>query len=183
MAHRRGGEQLSKWCTGSRRQIARFGLEPVADDGRALLAVGGPTLPSRGKLRGRLSDGVRAFKGVCYAAHALRYEPASTSAVCRSLGRGPRRARIRAEVASGGVSPENRRGHPESCYGFGAVRVAIFTLLTLTALSACHSRGVVTAKFYGNAVNLRSSPTVVADTSMSGSTSTCVSSGKLPSAI
>jgi hypothetical protein len=62
------------------------------------------------------------------------------------------------------------------------VRVATFTLLTLTALSACRSRGVVTAKFSGHAVNLRSSPTVLADTLMSGSASTRILSGKLPRA-
>ena len=40
---------------------------------------------------------------------------------------------------------------------------------------------VVTAKVSGHAVTLRSSPTVLADTSMSGSTSTRILSGKLPS--
>ncbi|HWX36654.1 MAG TPA: hypothetical protein VNZ53_55725 [Steroidobacteraceae bacterium] len=49
-------------------------------------------------------------------------------------------------------------------YFFGAVRVATLTLLTLTALSACLSCGVVTAKVSGHAVTLRSSPTVLADT-------------------
>jgi hypothetical protein len=67
-------------------------------------------------------------------------------------------------------------------YVFGAVRVATFTLLTLTALSACRSCGVVSAKVSGHAVTLRSSPTVLADTSISGSTSTRILSGKLPSA-
>jgi hypothetical protein len=67
-------------------------------------------------------------------------------------------------------------------YVFGAVRVATFTLLTLTALSALRSWGVVTAKVSGHAVALRSSPTVFADNSMSGSTSTRILSGKLPSA-
>jgi putative SOS response-associated peptidase YedK len=67
-------------------------------------------------------------------------------------------------------------------YVFGVVRVATLNLLTLTALSACLSCGVVTAKVSGHAVTLRSSPTVLADTSMSGSTSTRILSGKLPSA-
>jgi hypothetical protein len=55
-----------------------------------------------------------------------------------------------------------------SPYVFGVVRVAMLTLLTLTALSACRSCGVVTAKFSGHAVTLRRSPTVFADTPMSG---------------
>ena len=42
------------------------------------------------------------------------------------------------------------------------------------------SCGVVTAKVSGHAVTLRSSPTVLADTSMSVSTSTRILSGKLP---
>jgi hypothetical protein len=67
-------------------------------------------------------------------------------------------------------------------YLFGAVRVATLTLLTLTALSACLSCGVVTAKLSGHAVTLRSSPTVLADTLMLGSTSTRILPGKLPRA-
>ena len=65
------------------------------------------------------------------------------------------------------ASTDNRRR-----YDFGDVRVATLTLLTLTALSGERSCGVVIAKFSGQAVTLRSSPTVFADTSMSASTLT-----------
>jgi hypothetical protein len=57
-------------------------------------------------------------------------------------------------------------------YDFGDVRVETLTLLTLTALSGERSCGVVIAKFSGQAVTLRSSPTVLADTLMSASTLT-----------
>jgi hypothetical protein len=67
-------------------------------------------------------------------------------------------------------------------YGFGATRVAALALLTLTVLWGSLPIGVTTAKFAGHAATLRRSPTVFADTSMSGSTSTCISFGKLPSA-
>jgi hypothetical protein len=67
-------------------------------------------------------------------------------------------------------------------YGFGATRVAALALLTLTVLWGSLPIGVTTAKFAGHAATLRRSPTVFADTSMSESTSTCISFGKLPSA-
>ena len=57
-------------------------------------------------------------------------------------------------------------------YDFGDVRVATLTLLTLTALSGYRSCGVVIARFSGQAVTLRSSPTVFAFTWMSASTLT-----------
>jgi hypothetical protein len=57
-------------------------------------------------------------------------------------------------------------------YDFGDVRVATLTLLTLTALPGERSCGVVIAKFSGQTVTLRSSPTVFAVTSMSASTLT-----------
>ena len=44
---------------------------------------------------------------------------------------------------------------PYRSYVFGEVRVATFTLLTLTALSACRSCSVVTAKGSGHAVTFR----------------------------
>ena len=67
-------------------------------------------------------------------------------------------------------------------HGFGAVRVATFALLTLTKLSALRSSGVVIARFSGQAVTLRSSPTVFADTPIPGSTFTRILAGKPPRA-
>ena len=63
----------------------------------------------RGKLRGHLSDGVTAFKGVRYAAPPFGDEPIATSPACRTLGRRARCAHVRAEVASGA---HIRRGSP-----------------------------------------------------------------------
>jgi hypothetical protein len=67
-------------------------------------------------------------------------------------------------------------------YGFGAVRVAMFTLLTFTALLGSRSCGVVIAKFSGQAVIFRSSPTLFGAGWMPGSTSTRILSGKPPRA-
>src|SRR4030088_1040199 len=47
--------------------------------------------------------------------------------------------------------------------GFGVTRVATLALLIFTTLSASTPSGVVTAKSPGQAITLRSSPTVVAD--------------------
>jgi hypothetical protein len=55
-------------------------------------------------------------------------------------------------------------------YGFGEVRVATLILLTFTVLSGLRSSGVVIAKFSGHAATFRSSPTVFADSPVSGST-------------
>ena len=55
---------------------------------------------------------------------------------------------------------------------FRRERVATLALLTFTALSGWRSCGVDTTKFSAHAVTFRSSPTVFADTPMSGATST-----------
>jgi hypothetical protein len=68
-------------------------------------------------------------------------------------------------------------------YGFGETRVATLALLTFTALSGWRSWGVVITKFSGHAVTFRSSPTVLADTPISGSTSTLILPGKPPRAM
>jgi hypothetical protein len=68
-------------------------------------------------------------------------------------------------------------------YDFGETRVARLTLLTFTALSVLRSCGVVITKFSGHAATFRSSPTVLAETPMLGSTSTRILSGKPPRAI
>jgi hypothetical protein len=68
-------------------------------------------------------------------------------------------------------------------YGLGASRVVTLARVTLIALSGWRSCGLVITKFSGHAATLRSSPTVFADTPISRSTSTCVESGKPPSAI
>src|SRR5262245_46279589 len=68
-------------------------------------------------------------------------------------------------------------------YGFGETRVATLALLTLTALSGWCSCGVVITKFSGHSGTFRSSPTVFADTPMSGSASTRILSGKPPRAM
>ena len=70
----------------------------------------------------------------------------------------------------------------QRAYGFGETQVGALTLLILTLLSGSPSGGVVIANFSGHAVTFRRSPTVFAETSMSGSTSTRILSGKLPSA-
>jgi hypothetical protein len=67
-------------------------------------------------------------------------------------------------------------------YDFGAVRVATFALLTFTALSGSPSCGIVIAKFSGQAVIFRSSPTLFGTDWMPGSTSTRILSGKPPRA-
>jgi hypothetical protein len=71
---------------------------------------------------------------------------------------------------------------PARPYGFGLARFAPLALLTFTALSGSRSCGVVITKFSDHAVTRRSSPTVFADTSISSSASTCIESGKPPSA-
>src|SRR5262245_12196376 len=68
-------------------------------------------------------------------------------------------------------------------YGFGETRVATLALLTLTALSGWCSCGVVITKFSGHSGTFRSSPTVFADTPMSGSASTRILAGKPPRAM
>src|SRR5437764_12737427 len=55
-------------------------------------------------------------------------------------------------------------------------------LLTLMALAAPRSCGVEITRFSGHAVTLRSAPPVVADTPTSRSVSTCIASGRPPSA-
>jgi hypothetical protein len=70
------------------------------------------------------------------------------------------------------IAQSQRRDALTLRYDFGDVRVATLALLTRTALSGYRSCGVVIAKFSGQAVSLRSSPTVFADISMSASTLT-----------
>ena len=71
-----------------------------------------------------------------------------------------------------GIAQSQRRDALTLRYDFGDVRVATLALLTRTALSGHRSCGVVIAKFSGQTVTLRSSPTVFAGISMSESTST-----------
>jgi len=68
-------------------------------------------------------------------------------------------------------------------YDFGANRVATLALLTITTLPGRRSCGTATAKFSGHAFTFRSSPTVFAETRMSGSACTRILSGKPPRAI
>jgi hypothetical protein len=58
---------------------------------------------------------------------------------------------------------------PNCAYCFGDTRVATLAFITLTVLLGFRSCGITTAKFPGQAVTFRSSPTVFADTPMSGS--------------
>jgi hypothetical protein len=89
----------------------------------------------------------------------------------------------RAAIA-GTVRPSiHAKGLDTAPYGFGETRVATLALLTLTALSGWCSCGVVITKFSAHAVTFRSSPTVVADTPMSGSASTRILAGKPPRAM
>src|SRR5262252_3440868 len=67
-------------------------------------------------------------------------------------------------------------------HGFGVVRFGPLALLTLIEVPGSASCGVVTTKFSGHVVTLRSSPTVFADTPTSRSASTCIVSGKPPRA-
>ena len=67
---------------------------------------------------------------------------------------------------------EPHRNHKRRVpYCLGEKRVAALALLTFTALSGSRSCGVTITKVSDHAVTLRSSPTVFADTPMSGSTS------------
>jgi hypothetical protein len=68
-------------------------------------------------------------------------------------------------------------------YDFGENRVATLALLTITTLPGRRSCGTATAKFSGHAFTFRSSPTVFAETRMSGSACTRILSGKPPRAI
>ena len=104
----------------------------------------------------------------------------------------PRSAALAHSVTSS-ARASSHRGHGEAehpCqaldtapYGFGETRVATLALLTFTALSGWFSCGVVITKFPAHAVTFRSSPTVVADTPMSGSASTRILAGKPPRAM
>jgi hypothetical protein len=68
-------------------------------------------------------------------------------------------------------------------YCFGDTRAFILALLIFTAPSGWCCCGVVITKFSNHAVTFRSSPTVVADTPMSGSASTRILPGKPPRAM
>ena len=70
-----------------------------------------------------------------------------------------------------------RPPHRRKRYDFGEVRVAMLTLLTLATLSEERSCGVVIAKFSGQTVTWRSSPTVFADILISELASTRIRSG------
>ena len=67
-------------------------------------------------------------------------------------------------------------------YCFGETRGATLALLTFTTPLSWPC-GATIAKFSGHVVTFRSWPTVLAETSMSGSTSTRILFGKLPRAI
>src|SRR5215471_773502 len=68
-------------------------------------------------------------------------------------------------------------------YDFGETRVATVVLLTLMALSGPDSGGGVMAKFAGQSLTLRSSPTVFADNAMPRSVSTRIRSGQPPRSV
>jgi hypothetical protein len=76
----------------------------------------------------------------------------------------PRRAQVAAR--------DDAKRFDTTPYVFGETRVAMLALLILTVLPGSPSCGVAITKFSGHAVTFRSSPTVVADTPMSGSAST-----------
>ena len=79
---------------------------------------------------------------------------------------------------------EPHRNHKHRLpYCLGEKRVATLALLTFTALSGSRSCGVTITKVSDHAVTLRSSPTVFADTPMSGSTSTRILTGRPPRAM
>jgi hypothetical protein len=81
------------------------------------------------------------------------------------------------------VLPHNGTFFDAAPYGLGEARVFTLTLLIFTALSGWCSCGVVITKFSPHSVTFRSSPTVLADTLMSRSTSTHILSGKPPRAM
>ena len=70
----------------------------------------------------------------------------------------------------------------DALYGFGVARPGPVARLTFTALPGSCSGGVIIAKFSGHVVVFRSSPTVLADSPTSGSTSTRILFGKPPRA-
>jgi hypothetical protein len=82
-----------------------------------------------------------------------------------------------------GTSPCLSLADTRRAYVFGEVRVATLALVTFTVLSGLRSSGVVIAKFSGQTVIFRSSPTVCADTPRFLSASTRILSGKPPRAI
>src|SRR5215217_6907731 len=94
----------------------------------------------------------------------------------------PEQSKRRPKLTSGASAPDVRIWSALP-YGFGETRVATLALLTFMVLSGWRSGGVVMAKFTGHAVTFRSSPTVFAETPMSGSTSTCIRSGQPPRSV
>jgi hypothetical protein len=68
-------------------------------------------------------------------------------------------------------------------YCFGETRAFTLALVTFTTLSGWCSGGVVITRFSDHAVIFRSSPTVFADTPLSGSVSTLTLSDKPPRAM
>jgi hypothetical protein len=74
-------------------------------------------------------------------------------------------------------------GQDDVALAGGVAACFTLTLLTFTALSGSSCRGAVITKFSDHAVTFRSSPTVLADTPMSRSTSTRILSGKPPRAM
>jgi hypothetical protein len=92
----------------------------------------------------------------------------------------PRRARTRAALIQES-DPHFWSSKASVSYDFGVARLAT-TLLTVTTLSGWRSRGVVTAKFSGQVVAFRSSPTVLAETPVDCSALTPIRSGRPPRA-
>ena len=79
------------------------------------------------------------------------------------------------------MSPRLWSPRGSASYGFGVARLAT-TLLTITTLSGWRSSGVVIAKFSGQVVAFRSSPTVLAETPVDCSALTPIRSGRPPRA-
>ena len=130
----------------------------------------------------------RKARGAGQAAHHCAIRAAAQIAWHRSAGligkaQAPahRASRIPSDLPLG--CPSRSVAGARFRYGFGETRVGLLGLLTFIVPSGRRSGGVVMAKFSGHDVIFRSSPTVFADTPMSGSTSTCIRSGQLPRSV
>src|SRR5262245_40947454 len=92
----------------------------------------------------------------------------------------PRAGKTPTSISTTGASSRERHHLPTQPYGLGETRVATLALLTFRTLSGPLACGVVITNFSVNSVTLRSSPTVFADTPMSGATSIRIASGNPP---
>jgi hypothetical protein len=118
---------------------------------------------ARGYVRGKRSTN-RAMKGY---EQPIRWRRTTAGLIGNAR---PRTSSVVGETA--GASQSALR------YPFGETRVGLLALLTLMVPSGLRSGGVVMAKFSGHDATFRSSPTVLADTPTSSSTSTCIRSGQ-----